>query len=157
MIRCMAAVDSKLGIADEHGVPWQGKLPTDIRYLHDMIRGHDTIMGYGFYKELKKPFVNPTNYVATRSGKKLRDGFIAVADAHKFLETFPRDIWNLGGAILFASTIDLADELYLTRVEGDFHCTKFFPAFEDQFVLQSSTEPQSENGITFHFEIWRRK
>ena len=156
MIRFMAAIDEKRGLADDHGIPWRGKLPTDIRYYHQKIKGFDTIMGYGMYMELSKPLVNQTNYVATRRSTELRDGFIIVDDARKFLIEFAKDIWVLGGAGLFASTLDLADELYLTRIDADFHCTKFFPEFEKDFVLKSRSELKTENDITFCFEVWRK-
>jgi dihydrofolate reductase len=156
MIRFMAAIDQKRGIADDHGIPWHGKLPTDIQYYHEKIKGFDTIMGYGMYIELSKPLVNPMNYVASQHGTQLRDGFVLVEDAHKFIEDFPKDIWVLGGAGLFASTIDLADELYLTKIDADFNCTKFFPAYEHDFTLVSQTPPQVENGLTFSFTVYKR-
>jgi dihydrofolate reductase len=157
MIRFIAAIDSKRGIADEHGIPWQGRIPTDVKYYHEQLKTADILMGTGVYRELSRTYPGVINYVATTNpNPQLRQGFMPVPDAHKFLEQVTGDIWNIGGAILFSSTIDLADELYLTRIDQDFNCTKFFPAFEDDFELTSSTSPQSENGITFHFEVWKR-
>jgi dihydrofolate reductase len=160
MIRLIAAIDDKRGIANEHGIPWHGKLPTDVKYYHEKVASGDLIlMGYGVYKELSKPMRGGVNYVATyEQNERFRSGFEPIYDARKFLESVEhKDVWNIGGAILFKSTLDLAHELYLTRVQGDFHCTKFFPEFEQDFELISSTEPQEENGITFHFEVWKRK
>lgn len=158
MIRCIAALDEKRGIADEHGIPWQGKVPGDVAYYHDKIKSGTLLMGYGLYRELSKPYPGGVNYVATReTSEKLREGFSPVADAREFLQKTGGDIWNLGGALLFASTLDLADELYLTRLAGDFHCTKFFPAFEDEFERFSQSEAVTENGVTYRFEVWRRK
>ena len=57
---------------------------------------------------------------------------------------------------MFESTIDLADELYITQLDGDWHCTKFFPEFRDKFELKSALSPQTENGITFRFTTWKR-
>ena len=158
MIRFIAAVDSKLGIADEHGIPWHRRLPTDIRYYEDKIRNDIKLMGFGLYKELSHPIAEGVNYVATTDKNlSLRPGFEPVYDAREFLTNTKGDIWNLGGALLFGSTLDLADELYITRLDQDFHCTKFFPAFENRFERVSKTEPQTENGITFHFEVWKRR
>ncbi len=157
MIRFIAAIDSKRGIADEHGIPWHGKIPTDVRYYHQKIKGFTTIMGYGMYTELSKPLVNPTNYVASQRGTTLRDGFILVEDAVTFLRNATADVWVLGGAVLFASTFDLADELYITQLTANFNCTKFFPSFESDFTLIRRGEDLSENGVTFRFEVWKRK
>jgi dihydrofolate reductase len=158
MIRFIAALDEKRGIADEHGIPWQGKVPTDVAYYHDKIKNGIKLMGIGLYKELSKPMPEGINYVAsTNTQEELRPGFELVTDARKFLQETKGDIWNLGGALLFESTLDLADELYLTQLKGDFHCTKFFPSYENLFERVSVSEPHTENGIIFRFEVWKRK
>ncbi|HUP26396.1 MAG TPA: dihydrofolate reductase [Candidatus Limnocylindrales bacterium] len=156
MIRFIAALDSKRGIANEQGIPWQGKIPADVKYYHQKIKGAATIMGYGMYTELSKPLVNPTNFVASQRGVKLRDGFLLVEDATEFLQKTQEDVWVLGGAALFASTLDLADELYLTQLHADFDCTKFFPIFQPGFTLVQKGADLTQNGITFHFEVWKR-
>lgn len=158
MIRFIAAVDSKLGIADDHGIPWQGRTPTDVQYYRNKLTTGTVLMGYGLYKELSNPYPGGVNYVATRDKTlKLREGFEPVYDAVEFLKHTSGDIWNAGGAAIFASTIDLADELYLTQLNQDFNCTKFFPAFNDKFQKASESEPITENGITYTFQVWRRK
>lgn len=160
VIRFIAALDNKRGIADEHGIPWQGRIPSDVHYYRKQLatRPGIMLMGYGLYKELSKPYPGSVNYVATRDkSRKLREGFKPVYDARQFLKNAKGDAWNLGGAQLFNLTFDLADELCLTQLDGDFHCTKFFPEFKKDFVLTRQSNPITENGITFDFEIWRRR
>jgi len=160
MIRFEAALDSKHGIADDHGVPWQGKVPGDVKYYRNLLKKGIVLMGYGLYKELSRPYKNEheVNYVATRNrDENLREGFVPVYEVRQFIKEQTEEVWITGGAILFESTVDLADELYLTQLEGDFHCTKFFPAYEKDFGLVSQSEPITENGIKYHFEVWKRK
>ncbi len=156
MIRFIAAIDSKNGLAGEHGIPWQGKIPSDVKYFRDKTLKSTVLMGYGTYAEFRKPLPGRRNLVATSKAGPLLPGFEAVNNARGFLAAANSGIWVIGGAGLFASTLDLADELYLTRVEGDFHCTKFFPAFKSKFKLISSSEHHTENGTNFHFEIWQK-
>ena len=180
MIRFIAAIDSKHGVANEHGIPWQGKLPTDVAYFRNKTLHGTVMMGYGWYKEQQLPLPERRNLVATSNSEPLRPGFERVPDAREFLNKFKSrfthhpsgvvstagqqdsvvrepDIWVGGGAGLFASTLDLADELYLTLIDWDFHCTKFFPQFEQDFEKVSESEPQTENGITFKFTVWKHK
>jgi dihydrofolate reductase len=152
---CVAAIDEKRGLADEHGIPWLGKIPTDVKHYHAEIDGGIILMGYGTYVELSKPFPG-RNLVASSQAEELRPGFELVANAREFLQNSQEDVWIFGGAGLFASTFDFATNLHLTRLNGDFHCTKFFPEFEDRFALTSQSEPITENGITFRFETWQR-
>lgn len=158
MIRCIVAVDSKMGLANDAGIPWAGQLPKEVQYYRDNIKTADILMGFGVYREMKKPYETVgKNYVATRRGAELMPGFEVVEDARGFLQNHEGDIWNVGGAVLFQDTLDLTDEIYITRIEKDFNCTKFFPEFEDNFELASRSDAQEENGITYYFEIWKRK
>jgi dihydrofolate reductase len=157
MIKFIAAIDNKLGMANDHGIPWQGKLPTDVEYFRKKTIGSTILMGYGTYAEFKNPKPDRRNVVASSKPEVLREGFELTKDARQFIKDSREDIWVIGGPGLFAQTLDLADELYLTRIEADFNCTKFFPEFENAFELKSRTKPQTENKITFCFEVWKRK
>jgi dihydrofolate reductase len=156
MIKFIAAIDGKRGLANEHGLPWQGKLPTDVKQFRDKTMHCTVLMGYGTYIEFDKPLSDRHNYVATSSTEALRPGFEPVPDAKKFLMGATNDIWVIGGASLFASTLDMADELYLTRIDKDFHCTKFFPDFENRFQRIQASAAQTENSINFWFEVWEK-
>lgn len=158
MIRMIVAMDEKQGIANEQGIPWLGKIPGDSKYYREKIKGADFLYGYGLYKELTKPYEGGTNFVATKDhSEKLRPGFEPVYDALDFVKNFKGDLWSLGGAMLYATTIDFAEEIYVTQLSGDFNCTKFFPPFKDDFELVSSADPITENDITYRFQVWKRK
>ena len=158
MIRAIVAIDEKRGLANDNGIPWQGRIPSDVKYYRDKIKTGTVLMGFGLYKELTKPYDGGVNYVATHdTTAPLKPGFQAVSDARQFIEEAQGDVWNAGGAALFASTLDLIDELYITQLQGDFGCTKFFPEFKDKFVMVSESEPITEGNITFTFQVWRKK
>ena len=155
MIRFIAALDSRRGIADEHGIPWQGKLPSDMRWFRDHTLGHVLLMGRSTYDEFNGPLPGRQNFVATHQASV--PGAEAVSDVAAFLRTQPGDVWVIGGARLFEATLSQADELYLTQLEGDFGCTKFFPPYQAAFKRAEAANPITENGITYRFEVWRRK
>ncbi len=157
MIRFIAAMDIKRGVANDHGIPWQGKLPTDVAYFRSKTTNGVVLMGYGTYVEFAQPLSKRRNYVATRKTEPLRPGFEPVHDARELLMNTKEDIWVIGGPTLFSATLDLANELYVTQLDQDFHSTKFFPEFKDKFDKISETKPQTENGITFSFQVWRHK
>jgi dihydrofolate reductase len=157
VIRLIAAMDAARGIAGENGIPWQGRLPTDARYFQDQTAEGTIVMGYGTYAEFSGPLHDRVNYVVAREGTALRPGFEAVADLDGFFaDRSGQVVWVVGGAGLYAQSVASADELYITQLEGTFGCTKFFPAFADEFTEASSGPPQVENDIAFRFQIWRR-
>lgn len=157
MIRFIAAIDDKRGTANDHGIPWGRKLTKDLEDFRKRTMGHPMLMGYNTYVEFAHPLPNRHNLVASHQDTKLRPGFDLVTDARAYLRKAQEDIWVIGGAGLFTETLDLADELYLTRVQGDFQCTKFFPEFESAFERVSKGEPITESDIMYWFEVWRRK
>lgn len=156
MMRMIAAVDGARGMATDDGIPWE--LPTDQQFFSEQITTGLILMGYGTYIEVEKPLHDRTNYVASHAHTDLRPGFEAVDDLPGFLrEHASEPINNIGGANFFTTTLVLADELVLTRIDGDFDCTKFFPPFEDDFERKTVSQPVTENGSTFTFETWLRR
>lgn len=153
MMRLIVATDSKLGMATQDGIPWT--LPTDQKYFADQLTDGLILMGFHTYDEIAEPLQGRVNYVATRRQVELRDGFVAVPDAVAFAQTHATEVvQNIGGAGLFAGTLHVADELLITRIDADFHCTKFFPDFADSFELTSESAPQRENDLDFTFQTW---
>jgi dihydrofolate reductase len=127
----IAAIDLKGGIADDSGIPWQGRIPSDSQYFARETSAGTIVMGYRTYEELDGPLGTAPNLVVVRAGSvpSLKPGFIAVADLEPVLGQSADPVtWIIGGAGLFHTSIAYADELFITQLEEDFHCTKFFPA-----------------------------
>jgi len=154
----IAAIDNALGVANDRGIPWQGRIPMDASRYRDLTSNGIILMGYGTYKEYEKPLHDRENFVVTRPDSgELKNGFVAVTDLASFLRQQHRElIWAIGGAALFEEVIRNADELYLTRLDADFHCTKFFPKFSPDFQLASDDGPHVQSGISFRFQTWHR-
>lgn len=155
MIKAIVAHDDKLGIADEKGIPWH--VPSDRRYIREKTEGGSLLMGYETYLEFTQPLSSRQNYVLTDGLEPLRDGFEPVKDLDHFMKNPPADLWVFGGAGLFDRTLKYVDELYVTTIEGDHGCTKFFPEYRQDFEMVRQSPVQLENGIQFRFQIWRRK
>ncbi len=157
MIYCVVAIDEKRGMANDAGIPWLGKIPTDIKYFRDHTMHSNVLMGYKTYTEFKTPLSDRKNFVASSKPEKLREGFDLVNDAREFIKNFDGDLWVIGGPGLIAATLDLVDEIHVTQLRRDFGCTKFLPEFAGTFAFQSESEPITENDITYTFQVWKRK
>ena len=159
MIRLIAAIDEQRGLADAKGIPWQGRIPTDSHYFRDQTTDGAILMGFRTYEEFEHPLHDRQNSVLARAGTPpLRPGFGVILDLGQFFYEHDQEtVWVIGGAGLFAQTISRAEELYITQLVADFHCTKFLPEYDDDFFLVSGLGSHLENGISFRFEIWRRK
>ena len=132
MIRLIAAIDSRRGIATDSGIPW--KLPGDTAYFDEKTATGVILMGWATYNEFAAPLHDRENFVLTAESGWLRIGFRPVGSLDQLVTAHPdEDIWVIGGAPVYAETIGEADELLLTQVIGDFDCTKFFPPYKMSF------------------------
>ena len=155
MIRLIAAMDSKQGIATSAGIPW--KLPGDAAYFRERTSRGLILMGRATYNEFAAPLHGRENFVLSTQPGPLRTGFQAVGSLDQLRDAHPaEDIWVIGGAAVYAETISEAQELLITEVQGDFNCTKFFPAFEDAFRLTVHSDDRQDGGVSYRFETWER-
>ena len=156
VIRLIAAIDQKRGLSTNTGIPW--RLPGDIAHFRQLTADGAVLMGRTTYDEFAAPLPDRQNFVLTRSPDGLRAGFRGVDDLDAFLanQAGSEKLWVIGGSAVYAQTIGHAEELSLTRVAGDFDCTKFFPPFESDFNLVDQDESHRENGVAYRFETWRR-
>lgn len=156
MIRLIAALDSKRGIATDSGIPWT--LPDDSTHFVDETTSGLILMGWVTYSEFAAPLHGRVNYVITTSLEPLREGFQPVGGLEQLrADHVGEDVWVIGGAAVFARAIVEADELVLTQVFADFGCTKFFPPYREDFVMSSSEADREHGDVTFRFETWERR
>jgi dihydrofolate reductase len=155
MIRLIAAIDSRRGISTDSGIPW--KLPGDTAYFRERTATGVILMGRATYNEFAAPLHDRENFVLTANSAPLRTGFRAVGGLDQLAVEHPgEDIWVIGGARVYAETIGESDELLLTQVVGDFHCTKFFPPYRTEFRLAIQSDDRQDGDTTYRFETWRR-
>lgn len=155
LIRLIAAMDSRRGIATVSGIPWH--LPGDTAYFHEQTATGLILMGWATYNEFAAPLHGRENFVLSDEPGVLRTGFRAVGSLDQLRASHPgEDVWVIGGATVYAETISEADELLLTEVVGDFNCIKFFPKFTEEFRLSVKGDDRDDGGVTYRFETWQR-
>jgi dihydrofolate reductase len=153
MIRAIAAIDGKRGIARAGDIPWH--IPEDTRYYREKTENHIIVMGKDTYDGFAQPLPNRRNIVTSRHLQTVRDGFELIHDVDAFLSNQTEDIWIIGGAGLFESTLHWCDELYLTHVEGDFQCDRFFPDYPGYSLAHRSAEHE-QNGYHFYYAVYTK-
>lgn len=155
MIRLIAAIDRERGIAKNGVMPW--KIPEDEQYFTDQTKtfGGNVLSGGRTFREAyhNKPLADRNNYILTRRDDDL-PGAIVVHDLSQLLTDFQdKDLWVSGGAEVFAEVMAAgrADELYLTHIDADFACDRFFPEYEETFRQVEKGEIREQNGFRFYY------
>ncbi len=150
-------------IGNQNQLLWH--LPSDLKHFKKLTLGHPIIMGRKTFESiltiLGKPLPGRTSIVVTRDTTYAPEGAqvahsleeaIEIATAEK-----PTEIHIGGGAQLYQEALPLVSRLHLTLVEDEPKADTFFPAYEDDFTLVSTSESMTENGISFQWVDLERK
>ncbi len=162
IISLIAAMDSKRGIGAKNGLPWMGKVPSDMKRFRTLTTDHAIIMGRNTYQSLGKPLPNRRNIVLSRSGFKA-DGVEIFSSLNEALEAVGgnknTEVFIIGGAQIFAETLSAADRLYLTLIDNEFDCDTFFPDYQSGSWTtkeESSQQPDEKNLFPLRFVTLER-
>jgi dihydrofolate reductase len=159
MIRLIVAMDRKLGIA-KHGImPWY--IPQDEDFFTEKTKtyGGNVLSGAKTYSTYSGPLKDRLNYVLTHDSKPIEGAILVNALESLINNKQIEDLWVAGGANVFKQIIEsgYADELYLTQIDADFNCDKFFPEYEEQFLLKEKSQEHEQNGFKFTFCTYSKK
>lgn len=119
-------------IGNGNKIPWH--IPEDFKWFKKMTTGNIVVMGRKTFESIGKPLPNRTTLVLSRSGFN-HPGIQTIGDLSELHpEKESRDIFICGGAQIYAQTLPLCSDLYLTLVNRNIEGDAFFPSFENLFT-----------------------
>ncbi len=134
-------------IGFEGGMPWH--VPEDLAHFRELTMGGTVIMGRKTWDALDprfRPLPGRRNVVVTRDPEWSAEGAEVIHDI-----TFG-DGWVVGGAELFAATIDRAERLEVTELDLEVEGDTFAPPIGSGWQLASEGEWQrSREGVRYRF------
>jgi len=111
------------------------------------------IMGQKTFESIGRPLPNRENIVIAKDlNLKVNDCIVCHSIDEAIEQASQKDqneIFFIGGGSIYAQTIDLADKLYLTLVEGDFEADTFFPDYSSFKIV--SEQPEESNGLKYRY------
>jgi dihydrofolate reductase/thymidylate synthase len=124
----IVAVDSQGGIGKDGTIPWN--LPEDRAFFAKQTtkapphKRNAVIMGRLTHESIGRDLPNRLNLVVSRSGLSLSQCLERCRDD----ESISR-VYVIGGEDLYREAVrhPLCQRLYITRIEGNYHCDRFFP------------------------------
>lgn len=127
-------------IGRDNALPW--RLPADLKRFRRLTTGHPIIMGRRSYESIGRPLPDRTNIVVTRRADYQAPGCTVV---HTIEDAFRAagdtdEVFVIGGAELYAQTLDRADRLYLTCVHAPIAGDTVFPAFDPASWRETARE-----------------
>lgn len=157
-VTLIAAVASNGIIGKDNALIW--RLPADLAYFKRQTLGKPVLMGRKTYESLGKPLPGRTNVVLSRTLAEAPEGCELVRSVPEALEKYAgEDLMVIGGADVYAQTLDAADRLLITRVDRAFEGDAYFPAFEGAAWKLVSDVPgvlDERNAIPHAFRVYER-
>lgn len=157
----VAASDNHV-IGKDNQLPWH--LPADLKYFKNTTWAMPVIMGRKTYESIGKPLPGRHNIVITRNAGFIADGISVVSSVEAARELAAtddvREIFIIGGAALFNSTMHTARRIYLTRVHATIDGDVYFPEVslnEWKLVKERKIQQDDKNPYPLSFQIWERQ
>jgi dihydrofolate reductase len=161
LLSLLVAISENNVIGKNNKLPWH--LPEDLKYFKNTTWAMPIIMGRKTFESIGKPLPGRTNIVITRNKKWKGDGVKIVHDldqARKVGEDLDvKEIFVIGGAEIFKTSLPQADRIYLTRIHQNFEGDAFFPSIDKSWELISNRDnlPDEKNMYACSFQIWERR
>lgn len=139
-------------------------LPADLKHFKELTMGHTIIMGRRTFESLPKGALpGRENIVVTRNADYQAAGAVVCHSVDEALQkaSMPGERFILGGAQLYAATIDKVDMLHLTELHASFaDADTFFPHFnrdEWQEVERIDCQADERNRYPYSFVTLKKK
>ena len=154
----VVAIDAQRGIGIDNKMPWH--LPEDLAHFKRVTLGHPIIMGRRTYDSIGRPLPGRRNIVVTRNADWHQNGVDAVTSleaAVSLVGDEPASI--IGGAQIFASSMDIADRMIVTEIQHTFTCETFFPPIDLAVWVETSRELHNSetNGFDYAYVTYERR
>lgn len=160
-ISLLVAADEANVIGNKNQLPWH--LPADLKYFKAQTWGMPVVMGRKTFESIGKPLPGRTTIVITRNKAWAFENVFTAHTIHDAVAVAQNlgvnEIFVIGGAEIFKTTLPQAARIYLTRIHHRFAGDVFFPDFstEDWQLIKSHTHaPDEKNKYKHTFEVWER-
>jgi len=128
MINGIVAVERSHGIGRNGTIPWP-RLSNDMKWFRDLTTNHIVVMGSTTWNSIKKPLPNRINIVMSSKSHVGADySCINIDEALELCNVlFPeKEIFIIGGQALYNSVMSDINKFYITEIDENYECDKFF-------------------------------
>jgi len=158
----IAAIGKNNELGGNNTLLW--RLSDDLKMFKQLTMGHCIIMGRKTFESIGKALPGRINIVVT-TGKIEAEGVYGAIDLNHAVElareTGDDESFIIGGGQIFSYAVDLADKLYITKVDAEFpEADIFLPEVdytEWDLINSKSFEKNDKNEFDFEYKEYLRK
>lgn len=122
------ATNRTIGINKQ--MPWH--LSADLKQFKKITMGHPIIMGRKTFESIGRPLPGRQNIVISRDISYQQEGCLVFNDLDAAVQhcADQEEVFVIGGATLYAVTLERADRLYITQINQAFEGDTWFPEID---------------------------
>ena len=161
IITLVVAASENNVIGRDNKLPWH--LPDDLKFFKKTTLGKPVLMGRKTWESMNgKPLPGRTNIVLSGSAPELPPGVLLFSSIREALSACngEPEVCIIGGGQIFNETLDLADNIYLTRVHTTIEDgSVFFPELDAglwQLSWQEHHEADERHAFAFTFQHYEK-
>ena len=147
LISIIAAIGTNRELGKNNKLLWH--IPDDLKHFKRLTSGHPVIMGRKTYESIGRPLPDRINIIITKNSIYSVSNCIVVHSLKDALEIAKEkekeEIFIIGGGQIYKEAINMADKLYLTKVDASYDADTYFPNYSRFKNIISSQKGKSEN------------
>jgi len=152
-------------IGKDGDIPWN--MPRDMKLFKDVTVGHHVLSGRKNYMSIPgkfRPLSDRVNIVVTRNKDFNDPGAVVFHEINDGIDFARKEGENelmiIGGGEIYSQCLDIADNIYLSRIQTEIEGDTFFPKLKpDNWMLLEAEyfDKDDKNPYDFSFEHYVRK
>lgn len=163
ILSIIAAIGKKNELGKSNKLIWQ--LPDDLKRFKELTSGHPVIMGRKTFESIGRILPNRINIIITTNPNFIANGAIIVKSLTeaiaKATEDTDGEVFVIGGGMIYAEALPIADKLYLTHIDTEFpDADTFFPEVncdEWDMVGTESHDADDRHPYSFRYATYEKK
>lgn len=140
-------------IGKGNSLPWH--ISEDLENFKKLTEGQTVVMGRNTYESIGQPLPGRKNVVINKEVVNI-DGVdvrTSIPEAISKAKSYGRKVFIIGGASIYAQTIDMVDVMYISYMKKEYEGDVYFPRFKESDWEQVSRKEFSD----FIFVMYKRK
>lgn len=149
----MIVAYSKNRVIGNNGkLPWEGKMPADVRYFRAMTVGKTVIMGRNTYESIGRALPKRQNIVLSREPFQA-PGITVVDNLEDAYKLAKNDISIIGGGQVYRAALNTANIVYATEIDIEAEGDTTFPDLGPEWVetRREDHPADEENAYPYSF------
>lgn len=161
IISLVVAAANNNAIGKENRLLWH--LPNDMRFFKNRTWAMPVIMGRKTFESLSgKPLNGRMNIVITKQADYDKEGIVV---AHSLEASYDiaaaanyKECYVIGGAEIYEQSLEVAQRVYLTRVDCTLEGDKYFPVLNNhwQLISEEAFSADTKHAFPFSFQVWEK-